>query len=241
MAEPTRRTLPFLNIFVQRRHTTPLRPMPQRPAIFRRAHKRAARTATTPRPSSERPSRPARTAARTHVGQRRWHPGVQIRIQPKAVVNQQNPYFRRWRRSKNFTGRGDGRCEERRRGQHDKGKDKSKERRSRQWLHLIHFQPSHLPVARVCYLTPSIMAHIFNPRGTTRKLYLCVHQGGSSGLVIGSTLRLKTCLSLPTLDIGGKMSQTPPAIWTTGPRRSAGWTLSRACCSHRSLSGSVGR
>ena len=44
---------PFLKNSVQRRHTTPLRPMPQRTSIFRRAHKRAARTATTPRQAAK--------------------------------------------------------------------------------------------------------------------------------------------------------------------------------------------
>ena len=51
----------FLKIIVQRRHTTPLRPMPQHASIFRSAHKRAARTATTPRQSAKVQPAPRRS------------------------------------------------------------------------------------------------------------------------------------------------------------------------------------
>ena len=43
----------FLKISVRRRHTTPLRTLPQRSSILRRTHKRAARTATTPRQAAK--------------------------------------------------------------------------------------------------------------------------------------------------------------------------------------------
>ena len=120
----------FLKISVQRRHTTPLRPMPQRPSIFRRAHKRAARTATTrrqaakaqpalrayatkgrparsciasARPRDDQANRPAHATARPR-GQKTPASRTQSRIRPESAANRQNPHFRRSGRSKNATG-----------------------------------------------------------------------------------------------------------------------------------------